>query len=205
MKTWRSEKQRALNALVLNLFEQSKTCRPKPMKILHSLTAGLLSSTSILARRVAFPLLFLGAGLLLAQPCAAGIPASSIIPEASPPDARYHTATFAAVNGKVLVAEGSWTAPTNSRDRGTVRPGERDLDELPEASQTHALPLHGRRCRVNSKVHVARRVSIKAFSSRNVRQSGRRDLDGHRPSPSHRTPVCTATLLTAEAARCGRL
>ena len=34
--------------------------------------AGLLSATSILARRVAFPLLFLGAGLVLVQPCAGG-------------------------------------------------------------------------------------------------------------------------------------
>jgi hypothetical protein len=40
------------------------------MKTLHSLAAGLLSATSILARRVAFPLLFLGAGLVLVQPCA---------------------------------------------------------------------------------------------------------------------------------------
>ncbi len=40
--------------------------QPKPMKILHSLAAGLLSATSILARWVAFALLFLGAGLVLA-------------------------------------------------------------------------------------------------------------------------------------------
>jgi uncharacterized repeat protein (TIGR03803 family) len=49
-----------------SLFEQLKTCRPKPMKILHSLAAGLLSATSILAWWVAFALLFIGAGPVLA-------------------------------------------------------------------------------------------------------------------------------------------
>jgi hypothetical protein len=43
------------------------------MKTWHSLAAGLLSATSILARRDACPLLFLGAGLVLVQPCA-GVP-----------------------------------------------------------------------------------------------------------------------------------
>ena len=40
------------------------------MKTLHTLTAGLVSATSTLAQRVALPLLFLGAGLVLVQPCA---------------------------------------------------------------------------------------------------------------------------------------
>jgi hypothetical protein len=40
------------------------------MKILHSLAASLLSASSILARRIAFPLLFLGALLVIVQPCA---------------------------------------------------------------------------------------------------------------------------------------
>ena len=39
--------------------------------LLHSLIAGLRRASSILARRIAFPLLCLSAGLLLAQPCAA--------------------------------------------------------------------------------------------------------------------------------------
>jgi hypothetical protein len=41
------------------------------MKIFHRLIAGVWLTTSILARRVALPLLFLGAGLMFAHPCAA--------------------------------------------------------------------------------------------------------------------------------------
>src|ERR1700730_11300798 len=72
------------------------------MKILHSLSAGLLSATSILARRVAFPLLFLGAGLVLVQPCAG----QTWTATGSLGAARFdHTATLLA-NGQVLVAGG---------------------------------------------------------------------------------------------------
>jgi hypothetical protein len=41
------------------------------MKTFHSLVAGLRPANWILARRIAFPLLFLSAGLLLVQPCTA--------------------------------------------------------------------------------------------------------------------------------------
>jgi hypothetical protein len=75
------------------------------MKILHSLAAALLSATSLLARRVAFPLLFLGAGLVLVQPCAADSGVFNNTGSLS--TARYqHTATLLP-NGKVLVAAGS--------------------------------------------------------------------------------------------------
>ncbi len=39
------------------------------MKTLHSLIAGLRPAYPIIAQRIAFPLLCLGAGLALVQPC----------------------------------------------------------------------------------------------------------------------------------------
>ena len=38
------------------------------MKTFHSLIAGFRPTSSILARRIAVPLLFLGAGLMFVQP-----------------------------------------------------------------------------------------------------------------------------------------
>src|SRR5450755_2384902 len=74
------------------------------MKISHSLGAGLLSATSILARRVAFPLLLLGAGLVLVQPSAHA--SGTFVNTGSLATAHdSHTATLLP-NGKVLVAGG---------------------------------------------------------------------------------------------------
>jgi uncharacterized delta-60 repeat protein len=81
-----------------------KNMRASTMKILRFVSADVVLATSALARRVAFPLLFLGAGLVLVRPCAG---ASGVFDETgSLVTGRHsHTATLLP-NGKVLVAGG---------------------------------------------------------------------------------------------------
>jgi hypothetical protein len=75
------------------------------MKTLHFLVAGLRPAHLILARWIAFPLLFLGAGLVLVQPCA-GAPFGFEETGSLAAARYYHTATLLP-NGKVLVAGGT--------------------------------------------------------------------------------------------------
>src|SRR4029079_3485725 len=71
----------------------------------HALIAGLRPVGLILARRIAFPLLLLGAGLVLIQPCAGQ--SGTWTPTGSLGTLRSsHRATLLA-NGKVLVAGGN--------------------------------------------------------------------------------------------------
>ncbi len=90
-----------------------KNMKAKTMKTLHCLVAGLRPSSSILARWIAFPLLFLGAGLTLVQPCA-GAPFQFEATGSLHTARYYHTATLLP-NGKVLVA-GGYTTQSRSRE-----------------------------------------------------------------------------------------
>jgi hypothetical protein len=85
-------------------LKQQNNIQTKTIKTLHSLVAGLRPAKSILAQRIAYPLLLVGAGLILVQPCAG---ASFKFEETgSLLTARAgHTATLLP-NGKVLVAAG---------------------------------------------------------------------------------------------------
>ena len=91
-----------------------KNMETKAMKTFHFLSPGLWPFSLIFARRFAFPLLVLNAGLVVVQPCA-GAPfqfeetGSLITPHAQ------HTATLLS-NGKVLVAGGVFGSPLASAE-----------------------------------------------------------------------------------------
>ena len=97
---------------------QKAETHTKTMKTFHSLIAGLRSATSILARRIAFPLLFLTAGLVLVHPCAGQSGTWTVT--GSLATARYgHTATLPP-NDKVLVAGRPTAAPAFSQARNST-------------------------------------------------------------------------------------
>jgi hypothetical protein len=83
---------------------KQKHIQTKTMKTFHSLIAGLRLATSILAWRIAFPLLLLTAGLLLVHPCA-GQSGTWVATGSLATGRSDHTATLLP-DGKVLVAAG---------------------------------------------------------------------------------------------------
>jgi galactose oxidase-like protein len=154
------------------------------MKILHSLGVGLVSATSILARRVAFPVLFLGAGLVLVQPCAR---ASSVFNNTGGlATARFiHTVTLL-TNGKVLVAGGLDASNGYLASAELYDPASGTWTAT--GSLGTARAFHTATLLTNGKVLVAGGVDVSSFpSARGTVRSGERDLDGHR-QPRHRTP-----------------
>ena len=118
------------------------------MKTLHSLVAGFRPASLILARRIAFPLLFLGAGLMLVQP-SAGAP-FEFEQTGSLHTARDGQTATLLTDGKVLVAGGAGTnyvslASAELYDRH-AEPGRLLAASAPHAMVTRRLCCPTARC-----------------------------------------------------------
>src|SRR5262245_54135186 len=79
--------------------------RPRTMKALDRMISSIRTVTSNPARWIAFPLLFLGTGLILVQPCA-GNPFEWQATGFLTTNSVFHSATLL-TDGKVLVVGGS--------------------------------------------------------------------------------------------------
>src|SRR2546428_13702690 len=91
------------SVFVVRLLPGTKTCQAQ--EYFFTPLARLLSATSARARRVAFPLLFFGTGVVLVEPCAGG--SRALRNNRRPRTPRlYHTETVLP-HGKVPLARGN--------------------------------------------------------------------------------------------------
>ena len=136
----------------------------------------------VAAKRVAFLLLFLSAGLVLVQPCRAA--SIGFENTGSLATARSNYTATLLLNGKVLVAGG--VNGVNSPGRGTVRSGERDLDNNRQPRYL-TLSTHGDIAAQRQGARRRRdRRSLLLFCERGTLRSGERDVDNDR-QPCDRT------------------
>ena len=150
----------------------------------RALIAGLRPAVSILARRIAFPLLLLGAGLVLVQPCAA-LPLNLRRPAASPPHAlitRRRCCPTARCSSQAVRQQ-----RRRSRERGTLRSGERDLDG-------HRQPRHRTRSVTRRRCCPTARCSSQAGTATATYLASAELYD-----PASGTWTATGSLATARA------
>ena len=156
------------------------------MKIFHSLVAGLRPAHLILARWIAFALLFVGAGLVLVQPCA-GAPFEFEETGSLATARDGHTATLLP-NGKVL-ATGGFTG----RRHGWLASAELYDPASGTWTATGSLATersgHTATLVPNGKVLVAGGYNGNVFlASAELYDPALGDLDNNR-QPRHRSPV----------------
>ena len=161
---------------------------------LRILTANLGMAGSILARRMAFPLILFGAGLALVQPCA-GAPFEFEETGSLAAARLNHTATLLP-NGKVLVAGGLTTALSRARN-STIRRAE--PGRPPAASPPHAIGIR-RHCCPTAKCS-SQAVGTAASTLSRARNSTIRRAGPGRPpaaSPPHAIVTRRRCCLTAK-------
>ena len=186
----------------------SQVTRPNDNKAIggtrfHALIAGLRPASLILARRIAFPLLFLAAGLVLIQPCAGQ--SGTWTATGSLITAReLHTATLLP-DGKVLVA-GGFNPPGNSSASAELYDPASGTWTATGSLATAREVITRRRCcptaRCSSQAGSTARAALRRARNSTIRRAG----PGRRPaaSPPHalitRRRCCPTARCSSQAA-----